>query len=155
MTSQNRLLLRQVAGAKFHGCFPIPHGYFASANADGRPEITVTGQSSTPGSLLTDDLVAGSGAVAEAGDLIEVNYVGALAADGMVFDASWDRSETFFVPIGTGALIPGWDQGLLGMAEGGRRLLVIPPDLAYGSAGAGGAADAARPPPLAPRRPVG
>ena len=73
------------------------------------------------------------------GDVLEVNYVGALLSDGPEFDASWNRSQTFFVPIGMGAVIPGWDQGIVGMREGGRRLLKIPSDLAYGERGSGAA----------------
>jgi len=79
----------------------------------------------------------GTGTQAEVGDVLEVNYVGVLLSDGAEFDASWNRSQTFFVPIGMGAVIPGWDQGIVGMSEGGRRVLVIPPHLGYGSSGAG------------------
>ena len=112
---------------------------FASANPDGRPTITIADDApDVPDGLVIDDLLTGDGAVVEAGDLIEVHYVG-VTLDGAEFDASWNRGQTFFVPIGVGNLIPGWDQGLIGMAEGSRRMLVIPSDLAYGSAGAGSA----------------
>jgi peptidylprolyl isomerase len=90
-----------------------------------------------PNRLVTRDIAIGTGTQAGVGDVLEVNYVGALLSDGTEFDASWNRSQTFFVPIGMGAVIPGWDQGIVGMREGGRRVLITPPDLAYGSSGAG------------------
>ena len=93
----------------------------------------------TPQNLVIEDVTAGTGEEALVGDLLEVKYVGALLDDGSEFDASWNRGQTFFIPIGVGAVIPGWDQGIVGMREGGRRLLIIPPELAYGSAGAGSA----------------
>ena len=113
---------------------------FAEVSSGGeKPLITISANASEPSDLVIKDAVPGSGEVVGAGDLIEVMYVGVLLETGAEFDASWDRNQTFFVPIGVGAVIPGWDQGLLGMREGGRRLLVIPPDLGYGAAGAGSA----------------
>ena len=113
---------------------------FAEVSSGGeKPSITISVNASEPSDLVIKDVVPGSGEVVGAGDLIEVKYVGVLLETGAEFDASWDRNQTFFVPIGVGAVIPGWDQGLLGMREGGRRLLVIPPDLGYGAAGAGSA----------------
>ena len=104
-----------------------------------RPSIVVLPNDRTPQILVIEDVTAGTGEEALVGDLLEVNYVGALLDDGSEFDASWNRGQTFFIPIGVGAVIPGWDQGIVGMREGGRRLLIIPPELAYGSAGAGSA----------------
>ena len=104
-----------------------------------RPSIVVLPNDRTPQNLVIEDVTAGTGEEALVGDLLEVKYVGALLDDGSEFDASWNRGQTFFIPIGVGAVIPGWDQGLVGMREGGRRLLIIPPELAYGSAGAGSA----------------
>ena len=69
------------------------------------------------------------------GDTITVNYVGALYKGGKVFDASWLRKQTLPTPLGVAAVIPGWDQGLVGMRVGGRRELIIPPALAYKAAG--------------------
>ena len=112
---------------------------FASSNVDGRPTIEIAdGAPDAPDGLLISDLVVGEGAAVEPGNLIEVHYAGVTLADGAEFDASWNRNESFFVPIGVGGLIAGWDQGLIGATEGSRRLLVIPPALAYGDAGAGG-----------------
>ena len=100
-----------------------------------RPSIVVLPNDRTPQNLVIEDVTAGTGEEALVGDLLEVKYVGALLDDGSEFDASWNRGQTFFIPIGVGAVIPGWDQGIVGMREGGRRLLKIPSDLAYGEAG--------------------
>lgn len=111
--------------------------YIAVGDSDGRPEITVNpSAASSADALLIDDVRTGDGPAVEVGDLIEVHYVG-LLTDGTQFDASWDRGQTFFVQIGVGNLIQGWDQGVVGMAVGGRRALVIPSELAYGPNGAG------------------
>ncbi len=107
------------------------------STSTGRPVISVLPRDERPNRLVTQDIAIGTGTQAGVGDVLEVNYVGALLSDGTEFDASWNRSQTFFVPIGMGAVIPGWDQGIVGMREGGRRVLITPPDLAYGSSGAG------------------
>jgi len=87
-----------------------------------------------PTELQSVDIVKGKGKKAKAGDNVSVQYVGNSWSTGAQFDASWDRgSEPFTFPLGAGQVIPGWDQGVAGMKEGGRRLLVIPPDLAYGA----------------------
>ena len=78
-------------------------------------------------------MVKGKGKRAKAGDTVDVQYVGVSWSTGKQFDASWDRgAEPFSFPLGAGQVIPGWDQGVEGMRVGGRRVLVIPPDLAYG-----------------------
>ena len=87
-----------------------------------------------PAELQKTDIVKGKGKTAKAGDTVSVQYVGNSWSTGTQFDASWDRgSEPFKFPLGAGQVIPGWDQGVAGMKVGGRRLLVIPPDLAYGA----------------------
>ena len=96
------------------------------------PKITVP-HGPAPKTLVTTDLIHGTGAVASAGDTVTVNYVGALDANGKIFDASWLRHQTFPFQLGAGAVIPGWDRGVVGMRVGGRRELVIPPSLGYGS----------------------
>ncbi len=85
--------------------------------------------------LISQDELAGSGAEAKLGDVLTVNYTGRLQ-DGTVFDTSVGKRPIQFV-LGSGQVIPGWDQGLLGMKVGGKRLLIIPPDLAFGAAGRG------------------
>jgi FKBP-type peptidyl-prolyl cis-trans isomerase FkpA len=85
--------------------------------------------------LMMKDDVVGTGAIATAGDNVTVNYVGRLT-DGTVFDASANHKETasgFTFPLGGGQVIKGWDQGVAGMKEGGKRTLLIPASLAYGS----------------------
>ena len=73
------------------------------------------------------------------GNTVSVHYVGVAWSTGSQFDASWDRMEPFRFGLGGGQVIQGWDQGVAGMRVGGRRTLTIPPQLGYGSRGAGGA----------------
>ena len=85
------------------------------------------------GQLQIQDEVVGTGAVAAAGDRVTVNYVGSFT-DGTVFDASANHGSTGFpFVLGTEAVIKGWDQGIVGMKVGGKRKLVVPPELGYGS----------------------
>ena len=89
-----------------------------------------------PAELVTEDIVKGKGKTAKPGDVVAMQYVGNSWSTGEQFDASWDRgAEPLEFPLGAGQVIPGWDQGIVGMKEGGRRLLVIPPDMAYGPQG--------------------
>jgi peptidylprolyl isomerase len=90
-----------------------------------------------PTKLVVKDVVAGKGHAAKAGDNVVVHYVGVLFSTGEQFDASWDSGKPFAFVLGQGGVIPGWDQGVAGMKIGGRRLLIIPPDLAYGAQGQG------------------
>lgn len=90
-----------------------------------------------PAKLVVQDIVAGKGRAAKAGDNVVVHYVGALYNTGEQFDASWDSGSPFAFALGQGGVIAGWDQGVEGMKIGGRRLLIIPPDLAYGAQGHG------------------
>ena len=84
-----------------------------------------------PAELVVTDLKVGTGATVADGTVATVDYVGANYSNGKVFDASYGR-EPFTVAVGSGSVIAGWDQGLVGMKVGGRRQLVIPPDLGYG-----------------------
>jgi peptidylprolyl isomerase len=89
-----------------------------------------------PKELQGSDVVVGTGAEAKEGDKVTVQYVGQLFATGKEFDTSWKKGRTpFDFTIGQGQVIQGWDQGVPGMKVGGRRVLVIPADLAYGAAG--------------------
>jgi peptidylprolyl isomerase len=90
-----------------------------------------------PKTLVKKDLKVGTGATAKSGDKVSVQYVGVSYTNGRQFDASWDRGQPFEFTLGNGDVIPGWDQGIVGMKEGGRRMLIIPPDLAYGPQGQG------------------
>ena len=87
--------------------------------------------------LIIEDLTVGDGATATAGQSVLVHYTGWLT-DGTKFDSSVDRGEPFEFNLGRGQVIPGWDQGVAGMQSGGKRKLTIPPELGYGSRGAGG-----------------
>ena len=87
--------------------------------------------------LIIEDLTVGNGATASAGQYVSVHYTGWLT-DGQKFDSSLDRNDPFEFRLGAGQVIPGWDQGVAGMQVGGKRKLTIPPNLAYGSRGAGG-----------------
>jgi peptidylprolyl isomerase len=91
-----------------------------------------------PAQLQMEDVVTGKGPAAKAGDTVQMQYVGVAWSDGKQFDASWDRGQPFTFQLGSGNVIPGWDRGIVGMRQGGRRLLVIPPGLGYGATGAGG-----------------
>lgn len=90
-----------------------------------------------PTKLVTKDIFAGKGPAAQDGDKLSMQYLGALYADGKQFEASWDSGQPFDFTLGQGDVIPGWDQGIKGMKAGGRRLLVIPSELAYGADGQG------------------
>ena len=90
---------------------------------------------SPPRRLDKQDIVKGKGPAAKPGDIVTVQYVGVAFSTGDEFDASWDRGQPFAVPLGAGQVIEGWDKGLVGMRKGGRRMLTIPPELAYGSEG--------------------
>lgn len=86
--------------------------------------------------LKIQDLKVGTGAAVKSGDTITVNYVGKLP-NGQTFDSSYTRHQPFTTVIGTGQVIKGWDEGLIGMKVGGKRRLTIPPDLGYGDQAAG------------------
>jgi FKBP-type peptidyl-prolyl cis-trans isomerase FkpA len=87
--------------------------------------------------LVVKDIKVGTGAEATPGKSVTVQYTGWLL-DGTKFDSSRDRNQPFVFPLGGGQVIKGWDQGVAGMKVGGKRVLVIPPDLGYGAQGAGG-----------------
>ena len=101
-----------------------------------KPEITIP-EGEPPSELECTDLVVGDGDEVALGDTIEVHYVGVKHSDGSQFDASWDGGEPATFSLTEGSLIKGWTDGIPGMKAGGRRELVIPPDLAYGPAGSG------------------
>ncbi|TMB98532.1 MAG: FKBP-type peptidyl-prolyl cis-trans isomerase [Chloroflexi bacterium] len=88
-----------------------------------------------PDGLQYIDITAGTGAVVHGRDIVTVNYTGWLSAGASKFDSSRDRNQPFTVTLGQGQVIPGWDEGIPGMKVGGKRKLIIPSALGYGSAG--------------------
>jgi len=103
-----------------------------------KPEVDFP-EGEPPKTLAVTDIWEGDGKVASAGDRVQVHYVGVAYSTGEEFDASWNYGEPLEFRLGAGQVIAGWDQGVQGMKVGGRRQLVIPPDLAYGDRGAGNA----------------
>jgi peptidylprolyl isomerase len=99
-----------------------------------------------PTTLVTKEIIKGTGPEAKPGQPVTVNYIGVLFHGGKEFDASWRRSEPLTFPLGQGQVIKGWDQGVAGMKVGGRRELIIPAELAYGKPG--------RPPTIPPNAPL-
>ncbi len=103
---------------------------------DGEPSITVPADAAEPTELVAQTLIEGAGPVVESGQLVTMHYTGWLW-DGTEFDSSWG-STPFLTAIGTGQVIQGWDQGLVGTTVGSQVLLVIPAELGYGEQGSGG-----------------
>lgn len=103
------------------------------SSADSGNEAAVT----TPSGLKYVELVEGTGTTPKTGQKVTVHYIGTLE-NGKKFDSSRDRSEPFSFKLGMGQVIKGWDEGLSTMRVGGRRQLIIPPELGYGARGAGG-----------------
>jgi peptidylprolyl isomerase len=110
-------------------------GSTATEDTTTKPVVDVPSEA-PPKELVVEDLVEGDGATAEPGSSVTVQYVGVDYESGKEFDASWDRGQPFPFELGAGQVIPGWDEGVAGMKVGGRRELIIPPDLAYGKQGA-------------------
>jgi FKBP-type peptidyl-prolyl cis-trans isomerase len=97
--------------------------------------VDTTTMTKAPSGLWYTDVAVGQGDVAEPGRTVRVHYTGWLPS-GKKFDSSRDRGEPFAFTLGAGQVITGWDQGVKGMKVGGRRKLVLPPQMAYGEAGA-------------------
>jgi FKBP-type peptidyl-prolyl cis-trans isomerase FkpA len=94
----------------------------------------------TPSGLQYEDTTGGSGAEAKSGQQVRVHYTGWLynnGQQGAKFDSSVDRNDPFAFTLGAGMVIKGWDEGVAGMKTGGKRTLIIPPQLGYGARGAG------------------
>ena len=104
-------------------------------NSDAQETVT------TSSGLQYIEHAVGSGDAAKAGDSVAVHYTGWLYNDGekgAKFDSSVDRGQTFSFPLGAGRVIKGWDEGVAGMQPGGKRTLILKPNLGYGASGAGG-----------------
>ena len=115
---------------------PTPKATATPANTDlsKKPVVTVPDEL-PPDELQTRDIVKGKGPKARKGDTVSMQYVGLTWSTSVEFDASWDRGEPYTFKLGEGKVIPGWDEGIVGMQKGGRRELTIPADMAYGAQG--------------------
>jgi len=114
---------------------------FISALSLSSKPAQAAGEVTTPSGLRIIDVKPGTGQVPQAGQTVTVNYTGWLFVDGKKgkkFDSSLDRNEPFSFTLGQGQVIKGWDEGVATMHVGGKRTLIIPPDLGYGAGGAGG-----------------
>jgi len=119
--------------ASFQGCKTMS----STANIPVTSTVDTLQLKRTASGLGIEELLDGSGRVAEVGNIVAVHYTGWLT-DGTKFDSSRDRGEVYIFPLGRGQVIAGWDEGVAGMKVGGRRKLVIPPALGYGDVGSGG-----------------
>jgi cyclophilin family peptidyl-prolyl cis-trans isomerase len=115
---------------------PPAGGTTAGDPATGKPSIQLPDE--LPTDLIVTDLIEGSGEAIEVGDMISLDYVGVITADGTEFDNSYDTGQPLDFTLGAVSLIPGFEQGLVGLRQGGRRQIDMPASLAYGDAGAGG-----------------
>ena len=125
-----------IASCGSDGSSATTDSILASDPADSRVEPKVSLPDELPTELVITDITEGTGEGAVSGDTVFVYYVGVLSEDGTRFDGNFD-AEPFAVTLGAGAVIDGWDQGLIGIKTGGRRRLDIPSDLAYGPTGSG------------------
>jgi peptidylprolyl isomerase len=135
MKLQVGLIIAVIAVLAFiYGCGKLEKPGAASSSGIAK----VSGEpTTTPSGLQYWDIVVGNGPTAAPGNMVHVHYSGYLTT-GEKFDSSRDRGEPFSFPLGAGQVIKGWDDGVAGMKVGGQRQLRIPPQLGYGSAGAGG-----------------
>jgi peptidylprolyl isomerase len=115
----------------------------AALTPAGRSDAADNQVTEMPNGLKYTDVKVGDGATAKAGNKVSVNYTGWLSdngAKGKKFDSSLDRGQPFQFTLGAHQVIAGWDEGVAGMKVGGKRTLIIPPELGYGARGAGGGA---------------
>lgn len=132
-------LLLLATGCSSDGSAPSAGGdsdIEVSTDTETAPEITLP-DGEAPSDLVVETVVEGEGDEVMAGDLLLADYTGVLYDGGEEFDSSWSRGEPAAFGIGTGAVIQGWDDGLVGQRVGDRVLLVVPPELAYGEEGSG------------------
>jgi peptidylprolyl isomerase len=130
------LLLLVSCGGASTGSTPTTSGSLPTVSGAFGEKPTLTVPTGTPpAALVTTTLKQGSGATVAKGDLLVVNYLGATWDTGKTFDSSFDRGEPAAFPIGTGQVIAGWDEALVGQQVGSRLLLVVPPDKGYGDQG--------------------
>jgi len=102
-----------------------------------KPTVTVPDTCSPPTTLVMKDLVEGTGAVVKEGDTVDTNYLLVTWSDKQVLDTSFGRQPFPVENVGHAQVIEGWNRGMIGIKQGGRRLLIVPPDLGYGAGGNG------------------
>jgi len=119
-----------------HALVPLAVLLLLSGCGSSDNSTPTTPNTPTTQDLVIQDLVVGTGATAANGDILTVNYVGRFT-NGTQFDSSYDRGIPYTFQLGARMVIPGWDEGLVGMRVGGKRRLTIPPSLAYGASGQG------------------
>lgn len=117
---------------------PTPTSVIIIPSQSSSGEANMNNAQTMPDGLQIQDEVVGTGQDAKSGDTVTVNYVGTLT-NSTKFDSSYDRNTPFTTQIGVGQVIKGWDEGIVGMKVGGKRKLIIPPELGYGEQGAGNA----------------
>lgn len=118
------------------GCGPTTTSNWSSPISTNSTNTNTSMTTTPPAGLQITDTVVGTGTEAKAGQTISVHYIGTLD-NGTKFDSSVDRGEPFSFTLGAGQVIQGWDEGFAGMKVGGKRTLVIPPDLGYGNQAVG------------------
>jgi len=109
----------------------------SSAGTIGTQPTIIVPTGVPPTQLESKDLIVGMGPAAKAGDKLFVQYVGVSYSSKKIFDSSWSLNQPYPLTLGNGTVIAGWDKGIVGMQVGGRRELIIPASLAYGSRAAG------------------
>ncbi len=133
---------KKVIAVIFIGVMIVAGGIYALTRGTGstqptatpQPVIDDTGATTTASGLKYIDIVEGTGPSPQTGQRITVHYTGTLT-NGSKFDSSVDTGQPYEFPIGRGEVIKGWDEGLMTMKVGGKRKLIVPPDLAYGKRG--------------------
>jgi FKBP-type peptidyl-prolyl cis-trans isomerase len=122
-------------------CAAVAFAIVAAATPFGRSDAATNQVTEMPNGLKYTDTKTGDGATATPGNKVSVHYTGWLynnGAKGAKFDSSVDRGQPFQFTLGAHQVIAGWDEGVAGMKVGGKRTLIIPPELGYGARGAGG-----------------
>lgn len=117
------------------GCGTAKQSNSKQNNSENLQNTKKTNNNSSMTQLQIQDEKEGSGAVAKSGQKVSVHYTGTLYPSGEKFDSSLDRGQPFEFQLGAGQVIKGWDEGIQGMKVGGKRILIIPPDMAYGESG--------------------
>jgi peptidylprolyl isomerase len=132
---------QRVRGMALVACAAASIGAFAAVAPAAALAQEIGKMTTTPSGLQIEDTQIGTGASPRSGQICVMHYTGWLyenGAKGKKFDSSLDRGQPFEFPIGQGHVIKGWDEGVASMKVGGKRTLIIPPDLGYGARGAGG-----------------